>query len=377
MVGLNGVVVKSHGGTDGPGFAHAVDVAMDMVVHRFNDRIREGLGRIGPQLPGYAAEQPGPQRDGGIGTHEWISAAQRAATTASASRPPAEGGHQTATHPGPAPTPLTRAVLAGIGAYLPENVVTNDELAGRVETSDGWIRERTGIRQRHLAAPHETCAFMASAAARAALADAGAAAEEVDAIVLGTSTPDQVFPATAVRVQAEIGAGGFAFDLSAACSGFIYALSVADSLVRSGQARGVLVIGAEVFSRILNWQDRGTCVLFGDGAGAVFLRASDGAVAAPIAGILSTHLHSDGRLGDILYVDGAVGRPDRSGHLIMNGREVFRHAVTRLSDAVDEALAANGLAARRRRLAGAAPGQRPHHRRDRPQARPAGGARGA
>ncbi len=272
-------------------------------------------------------------------------AAQRAATTASASRLPAEGGHQTATHPGPAPTPLTRAVLAGIGAYLPENVVTNDALAGRVETSDSWIRERTGIRQRHLAAPHETCAFMASAAARAALADAGAAAEEVDAIVLGTSTPDQVFPATAVRVQAEIGAGGFAFDLSAACSGFIYALSVADSLVRSGQARGVLVIGAEVFSRLLNWQDRGTCVLFGDGAGAVFLRATDGAVGAESPGILSTHLHSDGRLGDILYVDGAVGRPDRSGHLIMNGREVFRHAVTRLSDAVNEALAANGLAA--------------------------------
>ncbi len=245
---------------------------------------------------------------------------------------------------------MARAVLAGIGGYLPQTVVSNDALAGRVDTSDAWIRERTGIRQRHLAAAHETCAFMATAAARAALADAGADASEVDAIVLGTSTPDQVFPATAVRVQAELGAGGFAFDLSAACSGFIYALSMANALVRSGQARGVLVIGAEVFSRLLNWQDRGTCVLFGDGAGAVFLRAGaaapePAAAGSAVAGILSTHLHSDGRLGDILYVDGAIGRPELTGHLVMHGREVFRHAVTRLSDAVSEALAANGLTA--------------------------------
>ena len=272
------------------------------------------------------------------------------ATTASALPPPAEGGrHVPAAAPASHRQAPVRAVLAGIGAYLPQHVVSNDELAGRVETSDAWIRERTGIRQRHLASPDETCAAMAIAAARAALADAGADASEVDAIILGTSTPDQVFPATAVRVQAEIGAGGFAFDLSAACSGFIYALSVADALLRSGQARGALVIGAEVFSRLLNWQDRGTCVLFGDGAGAVFLRATPdtaaAAGAAAPAGILSTHLHSDGRLGDILYVDGAVGRPDRPGHLVMNGREVFRHAVTRLSDAVSEALAANGLVA--------------------------------
>ena len=273
------------------------------------------------------------------------------ATTASALPPPAEGDapnlSAAALPVSGSPAPV-RAVLAGIGAYLPQTVVSNDALAGRVETSDSWIRERTGIRQRHLAAPHETCAFMATAAARAALADAGADGSEVDAIVLGTSTPDQAFPATAVRVQAEIGAGGFAFDISAACSGFIYALSVADALVRSGQARGVLVIGAEVFSRLLNWQDRGTCVLFGDGAGAVFLRAAPAGPEAPglaVRGVLSTHLHSDGRLGDILYVDGAVGRPELPGHLVMNGREVFRHAVTRLSDAVSEALAANGLVA--------------------------------
>ena len=236
---------------------------------------------------------------------------------------------------------MMRSLLAGIGGYLPERIVTNAELAQTLDTSDEWIRERTGIRQRHIAGKHETCAFMGAQAARAALADAGAGPDDVDAIVLATSTPDQAFPATALRVQAMLGiTDGFGFDLSAACSGFIYALSVADSLLRSGQCRGVLVIGSEVYSRIMNWQDRGTCVLFGDGAGAVFLRrgtSPDG------RGVLSTHLHAQGTLGDILYVDGSVGQPDRPGHLVMNGREVFRHAVVRLSDAVNEALAANGL----------------------------------
>ena len=170
-----------------------------------------------------------------------------------------------------------RSILAGVGAYLPERVLTNDELAQRLETSDSWIRERTGIRQRHIAGPHETAAFMGTAAARAALANAGAEPAEVDAILLATSTPDQAFPATALRVQAALGVpGGFGFDLAAACAGFIYALATADSLIRSGAARGALVIGSEVYSRILNWNDRGTCVLFGDGAGAVFLRAGEG-----------------------------------------------------------------------------------------------------
>jgi 3-oxoacyl-[acyl-carrier-protein] synthase-3 len=244
--------------------------------------------------------------------------------------------------------PMVRSLLAGIGAYLPERIVTNDELAERIDTSDAWIRERTGIRQRHLAGSHETCTFMATQAARQALADAGAVAADVDAIILATATPDQAFPSTAVRVQAELGCGGFGFDLSAACSGFIYGLSMADSLIRCGQARGVLVIGSEVYSRILNWQDRGTCVLFGDGAGAVFLRAGprDLAAGGTMAdrGILGTHLHAQGTLGDILYVDGAVGRNDRPGHLVMQGRDVFRHAVTRLSETVTEALAAAGLA---------------------------------
>ena len=237
---------------------------------------------------------------------------------------------------------MLRSVLAGVGSYLPARVVSNEELSRTVDTSDAWIQERTGILQRHLAAPHETCAFMGAEAAREALAHAGAAPADVDAIILATSTPDQAFPATAVRVQAMLGVGqGFGFDISAACSGFVYALSVADAMIRSGQVRGALVIGSEVYSRILNWADRGTCVLFGDGAGAVFLRAADDGGAS---GVLSTHLHAQGTLGDMLYVDGAVGQPDKPGHLVMNGREVFRHAVAKLAAAVDEALAANGLA---------------------------------
>ena len=238
---------------------------------------------------------------------------------------------------------IIRSQLTGIGAYLPRTLVSNDELAQRVDTSDAWIRERTGIRQRYFAAADETCAFMATEAARGALADAGVAGGEVDAIILATATPDQAFPATAVRVQAALGAKGFAFDLSAACSGFIYALTTADALIRVGQARTVLVIGAEVYSRIMNWEDRGTCVLFGDGAGAVLLQAGDGDGSQADRGILSSHLHAQGDLGDILYVDGAVGRPELPGHLVMHGREVFRHAVAKLSSTVQQTLDMCGL----------------------------------
>jgi 3-oxoacyl-[acyl-carrier-protein] synthase-3 len=235
---------------------------------------------------------------------------------------------------------MPRAALTGIGAYLPDRAVSNAELAETVDTSDGWIVERTGIRQRHLAAPHETACFMATRAAEAALAQAGLAPEKVDAVIVATSTPDQAFPAVAVRVQHALGmTHGFAFDVAAACSGFVYALSIAESFIRAGTVASVLVIGSEVYSRILNWQDRTTCVLFGDGAGAVLLQA--GAADGP--GLLSTHLHSDGRYGEILYVDGAVGRRDLPGHLVMKGQDVFRQAVTKLSAAVDEALAANGL----------------------------------
>jgi 3-oxoacyl-[acyl-carrier-protein] synthase-3 len=244
------------------------------------------------------------------------------------------------------PLAPNRSVIAGAGGYLPGRLVTNDDLAATVDTSDAWIRERTGIRQRYRVGPTDTTTSMAAAAARRALEMAGATASDVDLIIVGTSTPDQAFPSVAVRVQALLGIeGGFGFDVSAACAGFVYALSLADELVRAGRSRGALVIGSESFSRILDYSDRGTCVLFGDGAGAVFLRGFEDAGAD---GILSTHLHAQGSLGDILFVDGAVGVMDSAGRplpgkLRMNGREVFRHAVQRLSESVDEALAANGL----------------------------------
>ncbi|MBS1030906.1 ketoacyl-ACP synthase III [Gluconobacter cerinus] len=233
-----------------------------------------------------------------------------------------------------------RARLTGVGGYLPRTIVTNDDLAQKIETSDEWIRARTGITQRHIVSGDETTASMAAAAARQALEQAGVNAEDVDAIIVATSTPDQVFPAVATQVQALLGiTKGFGFDISAACSGFVYALASANSFIQSGLATKVLVIGSEVFSRLLDWNDRTTCVLFGDGAGAVLLEAGT----EEGEGILSTHLHSDGRSGDILYVDGAVGCAGTTQHLKMLGREVFRHAVVKLSQAVDEALEANNL----------------------------------
>jgi 3-oxoacyl-[acyl-carrier-protein] synthase III len=236
---------------------------------------------------------------------------------------------------------MMRSQIVGCGGYLPERVVTNDELASRLDTSDSWIRQRTGIGERRVAAAGELTSDLAYHAARRALERAGMSGSDLDLIVLATATPDQTFPATAVKVQARLGMRrGAAFDVQAVCSGFIFALAVADNAVRLGQARTALVIGAETFSRILDWQDRGTCVLFGDGAGAVVLNA---APEASDRGVLSTHLHSDGRLHDILYVDGGPSSTGRAGVLRMEGREVFRQAVQRLSEVVDEALAANGL----------------------------------
>ena len=235
-----------------------------------------------------------------------------------------------------------RACLTGVGGYLPKRVVTHEELARRIETSDDWISSRTGIHQRHIADETETAASMAASAALEALAYAGVEAAEIDAIIVATATPDEAFPSVAVRVQAAIGASrAFGFDLSAACSGFIYALATANAFILAGQARKVLVIGSEVYSRILDWTDRTTCVLFGDGAGAVLLEAED--VEGSERGILSTHLHADGRLGDILYVTGPGSSADSA--LKMQGREVFRHAVAKLSEAVDEALEAHHLSA--------------------------------
>jgi 3-oxoacyl-[acyl-carrier-protein] synthase-3 len=240
-----------------------------------------------------------------------------------------------------------RSQILGCGGYLPEHVVTNADLAKTLDTSDEWIVQRTGIRQRHVAAPGEKTSDLALNAARKALAAAKVGADEIDLIVLATSTPDNTFPATAARVQAALGMKrGAAFDVQAVCSGFVYALATADNFVRAGQAKTALVIGAETFSRILDWQDRGTCVLFGDGAGALVLRGMPSNGSASERGVLSTHLHSDGNGYDLLYVDGGVSTTGTSGLLRMEGKEVFKYAVLRLAEVVDEALAANGLTAR-------------------------------
>ncbi|AUN32460.1 beta-ketoacyl-ACP synthase III [Niveispirillum cyanobacteriorum] len=239
-----------------------------------------------------------------------------------------------------------RSVILGCGSYLPAKVMTNAEMAQVVDTSDEWITERTGIKSRHIAAEGELTSDLAYNAALAAMAHAGVTADELDLIVLATATPDNTFPATAVKVQARLGmTRGAAFDVQAVCSGFIYALSVADNFIKAGQARTVLVIGAETFSRILDWNDRTTCVLFGDGAGAVVLRAADGAGTSGDQGILSTHLHSDGNHHDLLYVDGGPSSTQTVGHVRMRGQEVFKHAVVNLADVVKEALSANGLTA--------------------------------
>ncbi len=239
---------------------------------------------------------------------------------------------------------VQKSQVLGCGAYLPENIVTNDELAKRIDTSDAWIRKRTGIRQRHIAAEGELTSDLAVAACKPALDAAGVGAEEIDLIVLATSTPDNTFPATATRVQAKLGVKrGIAFDVQAVCSGFVYALSVADNMLRLGQAKTALVIGAEVFSRILDWEDRGTCVLFGDGAGAIVLRAAESEAGPSGRGILSTHLFADGSYYDSLYVDGGPGTTGQSGFLRMAGQEVYRHAVHNMAEAVEIALESNGL----------------------------------
>ena len=241
---------------------------------------------------------------------------------------------------------ITRSVIVGCGSYLPERIVTNAELALTVDTSDDWIRERSGITQRHIAAEGQLTSDLAIAAARQALERAGVAAQDVDLLILATATPDLTFPATATKVQAALGmTGGVAFDIQAVCSGFVFALTTADAFIRSGQAKTALVIGAETFSRILDWSDRNTCVLFGDGAGAVVLKARQVEDDSTSPGILSTHLHSDGRYNDMLYVDGGPSSSSVVGHVKMEGKEVFRHAVINLAKVVEEALTANNLTA--------------------------------
>ena len=242
---------------------------------------------------------------------------------------------------------MIRSVLKGTGSALPARRVSNDELAQQVDTTDDWIVERTGIRFRHIAGPDETTATLAADAAKAALAASGIAAADIDLIVLATATPDQTFPATATKVQAMLGIDDcVAFDVAAVCSGFLYAVQVADAMLRSGVHARALVIGAETFSRILDWEDRTTCVLFGDGAGAIVLAAeesADDAASADARGILATRLHADGRHNDLLYVDGGPSTTGTVGKVRMKGREVFRHAVVNLASVMEEALAAAGL----------------------------------
>ena len=241
---------------------------------------------------------------------------------------------------------IRRSVVLGCGSYLPQRIMTNAELARRIDTSDEWIVQRTGIRQRHIAADGEFTSHLAINAARAALADAGIDAQSIDLIMLATSTPDNTFPATAVAVQHELGIShGAAFDLQAVCSGFVFAIAAADNFLRSGSHKRALVIGAETFSRILDWSDRGTCVLFGDGAGAIVLEAQEQPGTSSDRGVLTTHLRSDGRHKSKLYVDGGPSSTQTVGHLRMEGREVFKHAVGMITDVIVDAFNATGLTA--------------------------------
>jgi len=240
---------------------------------------------------------------------------------------------------------MIRSIVTGTGSALPTRRVSNDELAQEVDTSDEWIVERTGIRFRHIAGPEETTATLAADAAKAAIAAAGLSAQDIDLIVLATATPDQTFPATATKVQAMLGINDcVAFDVAAVCSGFLYAVQVADAMLRSGVQRRALVIGAETFSRILDWEDRTTCVLFGDGAGAMVLEARESDDEGG-RGILATKLHADGRHNGLLYVDGGPSSTGTVGKLRMKGREVFRHAVVNLAQVMEEALGLAGLSA--------------------------------
>ena len=235
---------------------------------------------------------------------------------------------------------MIRSIIAGVGGYLPEKVLANLDLEKMVETSDAWIQERTGIRSRHIAAADQTTSTLATKAAEEALKNAGISGEDLDLIILATTTPDDTTPATAMRVQAGVGAvNAFAFDVQAACSGFMYALSVADKFIKAGGVKNTLVIGAETLSRIVDWSDRNTCVLFGDGAGAVILQAKEvNEASIDTEGVLDVVLHSDGRLRDLLTTTGGVSRTQTAGYVHMEGREVFRHAVTNLSNVAQEVI---------------------------------------
>ena len=300
FLGLNGIVIKSHGGTDAEGFAAAIELGYERGARRAAGQDHRGAG---------------------------TARGRRAAAGAERSRL----------------VTVRRSVVLGCGSYLPNQVLTNADLARKVDTSDEWIVQRTGIHERRIAARGETTAHMAAQAARAALAHAQIDAQAIDLIVLATSTPDNTFPATAVAVQSDLGiTHGAAFDLQAVCSGFVYALATADGLLKSGAFNRALVIGSETFSRMLDWTDRTTCVLFGDGAGAVVLEAQDQPGSPRDRGLLTVRLRSDGRHKSKLYVDGGPSSTGTVGHLRMEGREVFRHAVAMITDVVEDAFKATG-----------------------------------
>ena len=329
FLGLGGLVIKSHGGTDAEGFASAIEIGYSMA--------RERHRRKDQQRP-VCAPPGGCRRPQG---RQYGCAVSK-----------------------------LRSVVLGAGGYLPEKVLTNEDLAKMVDTSDAWIRQRTGIAERHIAADGEVTSDLAAAAARVALDRAGVAADDIDLIVLATSTPDNTFPAAAVTVQEKLGmTSGAAFDIQAVCSGFVYALTTTDAMIRAGQAQKALVIGAETFSRILDWTDRGTCVLFGDGAGAVVLAAEEQPGGRDDRGILTAHLRSDGRHKKQLYVDGGPSSTGTVGHLRMEGREVFKYAVSAIGDVIEDAFDGHRLHARGHRLVRAASGQYPHHRRQRQEVR--------
>ena len=299
FLGLNGIVIKSHGSADAEGISAAIDLAYDMAKFDVQRRIEEDMARF----------QAAPSRS--------------------------ERG-----------SGMKRSVVVGIGASLPERATTNADLEARMDTSDEWIRQRTGIEQRYIAAEGQTTADLGEAAACAALEDAGLAVADIDMIVLATSTPDHTFPATAVEIQHRLGmTHGSAFDLQAVCSGFIFALTTADAYLQTGAARRILVIGAETFSRIIDWEDRTTAVLFGDGAGAIVLEAQEGIGMSNDRGVLTSHLRSDGSHKMKLYVDGGPSSTGTVGHLRMQGREVFKHAVAMITDVIEDAFAATGLSA--------------------------------
>jgi 3-oxoacyl-[acyl-carrier-protein] synthase-3 len=241
---------------------------------------------------------------------------------------------------------VIRSVIRGVGAYLPKRIMTNEDFSRIVETSDAWITERTGIKQRHIAADDELTSDLGIAAAKQALVRSGIAPGDIDLIICATATPDRTFPATAVRIQAGLGiTNGAAFDVQAVCSGFVYAMTTADNFLKTGLFKRAIVVGAETFSRILDWSDRGTCVLFGDGAGAVVLEAQPQKGTREDRGILAARIRSDGRYEDLLYVDGGPGSTKTTGHLRMNGREVFRHAIQKISGVIEETLVKTGYAA--------------------------------